>query len=247
MAKLFANAAIDMYEGYFFDVFDEDIVSASRRKIVISIPSGGTQEYLGRFNYKNGELVSGTLTGVNQFAGGALQGAVSGIKISAAKYFAFASDDDFSGLLEYAFRGNDRITGSPFDDTLLGYAGKDNINGRGGDDSIYGGSGIDILTGGLGADDFIFGSDYSGTTAKKASTITDFSSSQGDKIYLVGFDDSPVKTTSFSGVAGEFLTGAIKGGLLLQLDANGDRRADYFLKLTGGISSISESDFIVIA
>ena len=52
----------------------------------------------------------------------------------------------------------------------------------GGDDSIIGGLGNDSLTGGLGSDHFVFNTALNATTNKD--TLTDFSSTQGDKIDL---------------------------------------------------------------
>ena len=49
--------------------------------------------------------------------------------------------------------GNDTITGSNEDDSLLGGAGADVVLSRGGDDTVHGGSGNDSLDGGAGEDE----------------------------------------------------------------------------------------------
>ena len=86
--------------------------------------------------------------------------------------------------------GNDTITGSDavtpwyLAERLFGGDGNDTIDGGGGDDLIYGGAGDDSLTGGSGADIFIFSEGHGNDT------IEDFSKTDGDMIYLRGFDQT---------------------------------------------------------
>jgi len=76
------------------------------------------------------------------------------------------------------------VTGSPFDDILIGNAdsnkiiggvGNDTLDGGSGDDTLDGGSGVDVLTGGSGNDRFVLG----GRGDLNADSITDF------KAYMV--------------------------------------------------------------
>jgi serralysin len=53
--------------------------------------------------------------------------------------------------------GDDRINGSPDDDTLLGFGGGDDLKGHGGDDSLVGGDGWNQLYGGPGNDTLVTG------------------------------------------------------------------------------------------
>ncbi len=70
-----------------------------------------------------------------------------------------------------------------------GDAGDNVITGTAGDDVIIGGAGKDILTGGAGADLFVYNDPAeSGPTQDDADIITDFSSSEGDKIDLRGIN-----------------------------------------------------------
>jgi Ca2+-binding RTX toxin-like protein len=69
------------------------------------------------------------------------------------------------------------ITGSRFDDVLIGGSGNDQLLGGAGNDVLAGGKGFDILTGGIGADTFRFGGDT------KTDHITDFLSG-ADRIEL---------------------------------------------------------------
>jgi Ca2+-binding RTX toxin-like protein len=83
----------------------------------------------------------------------------------------------------------ENIFASAFNDTLTGNSAANTINGGAGNDLIVGGQGSDILTGGLGADTFQFLTTGLDTNFDR---ITDFSSTQGDKIniqnILVGYD-----------------------------------------------------------
>lgn len=88
----------------------------------------------------------------------------------------------FNSIIENAKggTGNDTLTGNSADNYLYGFSGNDTINGADGNDQLEGGQGTDILTGGNGADAFIFASKFDGTHDQ----ITDFSISDGDKIWL---------------------------------------------------------------
>jgi len=213
MAKLTASKAIDMFKGLtFFEVQPDDVISATKKKLVIRDNNGNKQEYAGSFVYsKTGDLdwSKSSLTGFTQYdSAGKLYWQASSLSISGSKYYQYATNSDGVGLAEHAMRGNDTITGSKYNDTLEGWGGNDNINGGAGNDEILGGagndsinggdgndsiwgggigvaSGKDTLTGGKGADTFFFdASFYSGTSSRNASVITDFSAKQGDKIII---------------------------------------------------------------
>ncbi|MFM6373102.1 MAG: beta strand repeat-containing protein, partial [Microcystis panniformis] len=68
-------------------------------------------------------------------------------------------------------------TGNTLNNILTGNSGNNTLNGGDGNDTLIGGTGNDILTGGAGIDHFTFNNRNEGID-----TITDFLSSQGDKI-----------------------------------------------------------------
>ncbi|MEH1912649.1 hypothetical protein [Nostoc sp.] len=75
--------------------------------------------------------------------------------------------------------GNDIINGNSGNDLLRGGSGDDILIGGDGNDTLVGGVGNDILVGGVNADRFVYNTDAVGVD-----TITDFNSSEGDKIVL---------------------------------------------------------------
>lgn len=77
------------------------------------------------------------------------------------------------------------LTGTRYDDLLVGGGGNDTLDGDRGDDVIDGGAGDDMLTGGRGADTFVI------TAGNGNDTITDFYVRWSDVIRLegYGFDD----------------------------------------------------------
>ncbi len=77
---------------------------------------------------------------------------------------------------------NNKIWGLAGADILTGRGGKDMLYGGTEADSLYGGTGSDILTGGAGADNFYF--DTALTARNNVDTITDFKSSNGDRLVL---------------------------------------------------------------
>ena len=82
-------------------------------------------------------------------------------------------------------KSDDTISGNAGNDWLSGGDGNDVINGNDGDDFIYVGAGVDVLTGGAGADKFVFSTKPAVT---ERNTITDFLTSQTDKIDLSEID-----------------------------------------------------------
>ncbi|MGV3633835.1 MAG: beta strand repeat-containing protein [Pseudorhodoplanes sp.] len=79
------------------------------------------------------------------------------------------------------YKNLENLTGSDFDDTLVGSTGVNVIDGGAGNDALTGNAGLDTLTGGLGADTFIFNAVKDGGGATKLSAknmtgdvITDF-------------------------------------------------------------------------
>lgn len=143
----------------------------------------------------------------------------------------FAGNDRLSGgdgtdLLQglngadtsYGGAGNDTLDESVQDDAandkLYGEAGNDILRGGGGADRLFGGTGADTLTGGASRDYFTF------TTAADGDTITDFTRTEGDKIYL--------SKAVFTGFA-----------------ANGVLAADAFYAAAGADAAQDASDRIV--
>jgi Ca2+-binding RTX toxin-like protein len=60
------------------------------------------------------------------------------------------------GFVVDAGDGNDNVTGSSDDETVLAGNGTDTVNAGNGADTITGGAGLDVLTGGNGADCFVY-------------------------------------------------------------------------------------------
>jgi Tol biopolymer transport system component len=116
----------------------------------------------------------------------------------------YTGTDNFTGK---GLAGNDKVVGNIGNDFLHGGAGNDSLLGGAGNDSLVGGIGrdtllggdgndilngksywraIDILTGGSGADTFVLGNQTVYYQGSGYATITDFDSTQGDKIQLLG-------------------------------------------------------------
>jgi serralysin len=130
-------------------------------------------------------------------------------------------------------------TGSEFANTLVGSAFADKLDG---------GAASDVLAGGAGADLFVFGAYNPGD----ADRITDFSTSQGDRMDLSAIDavagglDDPfafIGQEAFHHVAGELRYGAVTGGVVVQADVDGDGHTDFSILLS--VTSLASTDFIL--
>ncbi len=118
--------------------------------------------------------------------------------------YTYTGTDNFTG---YGLQGNDTLAGNIGNDFLRGGAGNDSLIGGDGNDRLVGGKGsdtllggdgddilngfgysqaIDILSGGSGADTFVLGNQRVYYRGSGYATITDFDSSQDDKIQVLG-------------------------------------------------------------
>jgi hypothetical protein len=117
-----------------------------------------------------GDLATGTVTGLDVSVNGALVASVSGAQfettgpnspesvtghdiwdegyLNDTGYPVFYAEADLAWML----RGNDQVNGSAQADVLAGYEGNDQIAGNGGNDVLRGWSGNDTIDGGAGTD-----------------------------------------------------------------------------------------------
>lgn len=146
---------------------------------------------------------------------------------------------------------SNHITGNSAANTLTGFGGNDTLNGGSGNDHLIGGKGQDMLTGGAGDDIFVFGKGDIGTSATKTDTIVDFKHLH-DKIDLSSMDAIPggghdpfrfIATHAFTGTAGEIRESYSGNDTYLSVDTNGDKQADWILKIDGHFS-IHLNDFV---
>ena len=143
-----------------------------------------------------------------------------------------------------------QITGSQFDDVLIGGSGNDQLMGGAGNDVLIGGKGADILTGGTGADTFRLSGDV------KTDHINDFLSGT-DRIEL---DNALFKALLTEGqlAANQFAQGAAAttatqrivydqptGNLWYDLDGSGKGKAVLIAVLDNHVK-IEHTDFWVI-
>jgi Ca2+-binding RTX toxin-like protein len=137
--------------------------------------------------------------------------------------------------------GVNRLTGGGGNDALAGLAGNDLVNGGAGLDRLTGGLGRDTMDGGAGADVFDFNSVLESRRGSALrDTINFFSHAQGDKIDLRTIDadvDGTAGNQAFRFIGGAAFSGIdgqlrLSGGLL-QGDTNGDRVADFEVRVPG--------------
>jgi serralysin len=147
--------------------------------------------------------------------------------------------------------GNDVVKGGAGNDRVLGGVGNDTLFGGDGGDVLTGGLGRDVLNGGAGTDRFDFNTKAETPGGAGRDIIQGFSRAQGDRIDLSTIDaDTSANpgndkfaffgAEAFHGGGGEvrFAGGIVRG------DINGDRVADFEIKVNG-ISSLVAADFVL--
>lgn len=155
---------------------------------------------------------------------------------------------------------NNKITGNDGNNVLHGLAGNDTLYGGAGNDTLYGGTGKDKLYGGAGSDRLYGGNDrevdlfvFNATTDSRVGAQRDqiFEFRSGiDRIDLSAIDANTKKagdqSFAYSSKAANNSVWAKKSGdgLLVQLDNNGDAKADMEIWIQG-LSSISPDDIIL--
>ncbi len=146
--------------------------------------------------------------------------------------------------------GNDVVNGMADADYLYGGNGYDTLDGGQDNDFLFGGAGQDRLTGGAGADAFVFtDADIRRTgpgfgLAGDKDQILDLSFAAGDLIGLGDIDANALLAgdqaftfvSNFSGVAGQATLKFISGKSVLQLDVDGDSKADLIVEINGNIT-----------
>jgi len=156
-----------------------------------------------------------------------------------------AAIDGTGNALDNVLTGNsavNNLSGLDGNDTIFGGGGKDILNGGNGDDVLYGQGGADTLTGGLGADTFVF----QATTAYGAvDTVTDFHTSEGDKIdisnLLTAYDPLTMHLSDFVHLT-------VSGGnTIISVDRDGTGTAYGFNNIATltGVTTLPDVDTMV--
>jgi Ca2+-binding RTX toxin-like protein len=151
--------------------------------------------------------------------------------------------------------GTASLTGNDLDNVLYAGAGNNALSGRIGDDTLTGGQGADQLTGGTGADHFDFNTLAElGLSSATRDTITDFNTSEADKIDLLGVDANTTLTGnqafSFLGAVSAFTdnaTGQLRfdaAAHILYGSTDADTAAEFAIALTG-VSSLNSADLVL--
>ena len=135
----------------------------------------------------------------------------------------------------YGYGGNDLIYGGNTHDGLRGHEGNDTLYGLNGIDMLIGGVGFDTLVGGAGGDAFMYQSaDIDGN----ADTILDFSTAQGDFLYLSGVLQGYNSTSS---AIADFIQITDSGpDSLVRIDVNGGANSFVDLAILKGVTGLTD-------
>lgn len=175
----------------------------------------------------------------------------SGVTASLASTLVQATGGSGSDTL----MGIENLIGSAYADKLTGNTGANTLSGGTGNDILTGGRGADKLTGGTGADRFDFNALAElGLSSSTWDTITDFKTSDRDKIDLLGVDANTALTGNqaftFIGAVSTF-TGNATGQLrfdatahILYGSTDANTAAEFAIVLTG-VNSLAVADLVL--
>ncbi len=188
--------------------------------------------------------------------GGSLKGTFKNLP-EGALVSTYQSDDGQYHDIRITYKGGDGndisltnqangsdILGSITNDNVKGTYQADYINAKEGDDKLFGGRGADVLTGGRGSDKFIYHQYIeSKNGADHRDVITDFSSSEADKIDLssIGKDFVFIGSSVFSGDQPDI---RFDNGIL-QLATAGYNNSPLFEIQLLGVESLTIDDLIL--
>jgi len=164
-------------------------------------------------------------------------------------------DDTLTGTAEAdvirAGGGSDLLLGLGGRDRLEGGKGRDRLEGGQGDDTLVGGKGRDRLAGGEGRDTFVFSKlSDSGVTVATRDVIEGFGGA--DRIDLSAIDARRGpgnqafhldRNDSFS--AGEIGVRDTRAGLVVEVNADNDARAEMSFLLKGFHGALGGGDFVL--
>jgi len=139
MATATAYLGVNMEEA---QVGGGEVTEANSSYIQVSY-GYAVQHYYGSFSYRSDSLSGGTVTSTSYYEYGQKVYDITGESLSATTVESYLDTADAQGLFNYAFSGDDTITGSYQNDVLKGYAGNDDLEGGSGNDILDGGTGID--------------------------------------------------------------------------------------------------------
>jgi Ca2+-binding RTX toxin-like protein len=159
-------------------------------------------------------------------------------------------DDKYNGKKGFV---DGIVDGGEGADTLNGGLKLDHFLGGAGADTLYGNIGKDKLGGGADADTFIYKA-VAESAGKTVDTILDFSKAEDDLFNIHAIDANTTKSgnqdftfignAAFDGDKGDLRFFVSGGNTTFQADINGDKKADFTVKLTGEIS-LAASDFLL--
>jgi hypothetical protein len=151
-------------------------------------------------------------------------------------------------------RYNDTLIGNKLDNQLNGGAGNDTIKGMAGRDVLIGGQGADRLWGGVGADRFDFNAVSESPWKWGMRDVLEDFQPNVDTIDLRTIDANTlvsgnqafywIGSNAFSGAAGELRMKAFSTGTYISADVNGNGSADFGF-FVRGTSNIDWADFLM--
>jgi hypothetical protein len=125
-----ANGGVNMETIDLSELWDGEILVRTSTLIKVEYWEYQPVEFRGNFTYDGaGNLTGGVLTSIASYNGDALAWEIKDFSVSAVQFADWIRTDNTPAALAAIFGGNDVLTGSNYNDHLIGYAGDDYIDG----------------------------------------------------------------------------------------------------------------------
>ncbi len=196
MTTVLAYAAIDMLN---VGGWSGQVTVATASQITIANGSLTATYWGSSFTYSGPTVTGGVLTGYSLYSGGYMTYDVRGMSFPAALAAQYIQSGNAGAVITNALDGDDVISGSAYNDRLVGYNGND---------TFYTGTGSNIVLGGAGRDTAVLpgqANQYKMSGANTALTMDRFDGASKNALYdveRVKFDNGTL-ALDFDGNAGQ--------------------------------------------
>lgn len=141
------GAPLDMFETYISSAYHPELSLVTASEATLRFPTDAS-DILSGSNFstnEDGEVQSGTITGVVEFVEGRPSFQIEDISLELNDLISLFDNGDYGSFFQHIMSTNDLVFGSNLNDNISTYEGNDVIVSGSGVDVVDGGAGIDLV------------------------------------------------------------------------------------------------------